>query len=63
MIHTLFTQLPLSAILVQLALNETLDHSDRGWLVFLENDLVVRNKGIGLDKNLPRLQENFSVGR
>jgi len=28
---------------------------------FLENDLVVRNKGIGLEKNLPKLRENLSV--
>jgi len=53
-------QLPLLACL-QLPLNETRDHSGRGEWVFPESNLVVRNKGIRLDKNLPRLRENFSV--
>ena len=54
------SQIPLLACL-QLPLNETLDHTGRGEWIVLENNLVVRNKGIGLDKNLSRLWENFSV--
>ena len=54
------SQLPLLACL-QLPLNETLDHSGRGEWIVLENNLVVRNKGVGLDKNLSRLWENSSV--
>ena len=45
---------------LQPPLNETLDHSGGGERVFFEENLIVGNEGIGLDKNLPRLQNNFS---
>ena len=44
---------------LQLPLNETLDHPRRGERVFLEDDLIVNDKGIRLDKNLSRLQEGI----
>jgi len=52
-IYMFLAQLPLSTCL-QLPLDETLDYPDRAERVFLENDLVFRNKGIGLNENLPR---------
>ena len=46
---------------LQLPLNETLDHSGRCEGIFLKDSLTINNKGVGLDENLSRLQEVFSV--
>lgn len=41
--------------------NETLDHSSGGERVFLEDNNIVSDKGIGLDEDLSRLWGGFSA--